>query len=866
LLKNFIAHALHPDQVDDCFPDSLDGCAAVEPYLQAIVRNVNAITEKMIWNAHCGAVNMLANDGRDGAPFLDVHQFNKAMFSDFCPDHIIAVASRVNESWHRGISEPDIVRMSTRQYPADANTSPMEEINDISRSMFNEVALTEDLPTGRPTTPVTKAKEKGRGVSGAAVWEARKTSSRGNWLAIPLPEAPRHSPTPPPQAQTEHEKTILDVKVLPQEEVPHPSRDFRGHVSYGVDTPSERCQDSMGGFNDVEASFTRLEELVARYGSDALDSDRTDTSASREDEDIVVEVPSWRAWLINDHKRRLTARREFPSQTSQLVLPSIKQIIAEAVARGIQPTSDDYHDKVRIIEARERQRSDAYPVIKNYPLRGIAHAYQEITLPFLSISSSPHVANRTTPRKQQHVKSPRKRRKTGSSTPSVIKVKTSQKCHTRIDTLESMVGIASSVESGISEPPVSHPSGSTTIDSDQVLPSDAYFETQNLNEKPAWRCGVKHAMGYYYNAGNRSGCPGCFTNVKDCSKTKHMDFYLPPSVYSFQPTDDFTWTPSKALAKSRRSNHLSHNSRAKIAYWEAIDAGATADEARQAGVVAVVAALQPRVPKKLTPEPTPEPEPDLGPHPSGSSTMEHGQDIPECAYFKKRNRQEDSAWRCDVNHALGRYYLAGDKRTCPGCGSNRQGAGKHAEMDFFMPLGVVVRQEATELSRWTPRSPYKLRRSSENKPAKAKYLTHNQDCAKRYHEAIGAGHQHDEAMRIAIEGLEADLDAKQLGAQVEGDAVDEVTSTNSSSTSSRRKSVGTSDRENERDERRLCKTSSGSTVPRKRNFNESSEEGRAEENAYETANELSSPLVKQQIIQLYSSSNDNEGSSGLGSE
>jgi hypothetical protein len=197
-------------------------------------------------------------------------------------------------------------------------------------------------------------------------------------------------------------------------------------------------------------------------------------------------------------------------------------------------------------------------------------------------------------------------------------------------------------------------------------------------------------------------------------------------------------------------------------------------------VEAIEAALQPPPPKELTPEP----ESDLGPHPSGSGTMEHGQDIPECAYFERRGRQEECAWRCDVNHALGRYYLAGDKRTCPGCGSNCQGVGKHADMDFYMPLGVVVRQEAPELSRWTPRSPYKLRKPSEKKPAKVKYLTHNQDCAKRYHKAVEAGHEHAEAMRIAIDSLEADLDAKQLAAQEDEDVVDEVTSTSNSGTSS----------------------------------------------------------------------------------
>ncbi|KAF1921173.1 hypothetical protein BDU57DRAFT_40101 [Ampelomyces quisqualis] len=179
-----------------------------------------------------------------------------------------------------------------------------------------------------------------------------------------------------------------------------------------------------------------------------------------------------------------------------------------------------------------------------------------------------------------------------------------------------------------------HPSGSSkTLANHQILPPNAYFEPQKPDEKPAWRCGINHAMGHYYNAGDRTSCVGCFTNIKANAKTKHMDFYLPSFVFFFQLALGNTWKPSKPCEGARRSPHLSHNSIAKEAYWKYIQDGATAEEARRAGVDAVEAALRPRIPKEPTPEPTPEPEPDLGPHPSGSSTMKHGQDIPKCAYL-----------------------------------------------------------------------------------------------------------------------------------------------------------------------------------------------------------------------------------------
>ncbi len=304
---------------------------------------------------------------------------------------------------------------------------------------------------------------------------------------------------------------------------------------------------------------------------------------------------------------------------------------------------------------------------------------------------------------------------------------------------------------------------STFLGTHHSLPPEAYFISNG--EKPAWRCGVNHAMGRCYNAGDRRNCVGCFTSVapKHNSRLKWMDFYLPSRTYFYQPSPGTIWHPSKETSKSRRSQHLSHNSIAKDAFYAAIKAGATDDEARQKGIEAIEEHLRPKTQcQGSTLTPTPEPPPvDLGLHPSGSMTMEHGQDIPECAYWEKNERDEAYAWRCDVNHALGRYYIAGSKKYCPGCGSNSTGKAKHSEMDFYLPRGVVVRQEAPGLSKWQPRKPYnRTSARKQTKYLKKPILSHNQICSNKYWAFVEAGMGHEDALRLAVEDTDAYLDAQ----------------------------------------------------------------------------------------------------------
>lgn len=191
-------------------------------------------------------------------------------------------------------------------------------------------------------------------------------------------------------------------------------------------------------------------------------------------------------------------------------------------------------------------------------------------------------------------------------------------------------------------------------------------------------------MGHYYNAGDCKSCRGSNTSLSDDTHVVLMDFYMPPRTFYFQHAPDMRWKHSKQSAQPRKSNRPFHNTVTKDAYWKATSTGASEEEARQMGIDAVVEHVKSKAPPKApTPRPTPELEPDLGSHLSGSATMEHGQGIPNSYFGEKRKADEEHTWRCDVNHGLGRYYLAGDKKSRPGCGSSQNGSGKNEEMGFI---------------------------------------------------------------------------------------------------------------------------------------------------------------------------------------
>jgi hypothetical protein len=895
LLKNFFVHALHPERIAECFDIESRSSEEAAAYFQSVLRNAKGMADKMIWNAHSRAVNLLANDGKDGAPFLDVQQLGQRMFSDFCPDNLVSVVGRVNESWHRAFSEPAMVRMSTKQYPIGSNSSPFEEIDDIADRVFNDKAFT-SLPTGRATKPMNRRSVKGRGLPGATLREEPQDRSRRNWLTFAPQELPKRTPTPP-STSFGHRDNLTAVQAASGSEEPRIIQDLRD-MQYTDHASHEQLQSSNGDRVGAGLHATQLEYLYDRFGEQALDSNRVDGLAptgnnepfnipgdSGDDdlfddpdsvlgEDMLVKVPLWRAKLVSDHKRRLTERWGNPPQTLQRVLPGIKHVIAEAFAKGYRPTTDDYHDKIRIIEEREK-RNMAIPRLAHPTFSDYKNPNHHISAPISSEASSlQHAELFTTKKHKQCVSAPNKRRKTNQASSGTTKTNNSVKKHPKGSVVEKKTAKPRVQQSIITSPSEPHSIGSITLETDQSLPPGAYFEAQSPDEKPAWLCGIKHAMGYYYNSGARKSCMGCFTHIKDCAKNKHMDFYLPDSTYFFQPATDIIWTPSKDLGKQRRSKNMSHNTIAKIAFWNSIRAGSTANDARKAGVDAIEVSLLPKPRKEPTPEPTPKPSPqpgpDFGPHPSGSVTMEHGQEIPECAYFDEE-RQEESAWRCDVNHALGRYYLAGDKRTCPGCGSNRHGAGKQKDMDFYMPFGVVVRQEAPELSKWAPRKPNK-RKEGASKSTVVKHLTHNQACSKKYFEAVEAGAEHAEAVKIAIEVLEAELEDKQAKALKAQEELQDEPRASTKSAKAKRGAVkptrssnaknealdGDGDEDDEDDED--GHTSSGystiSLVPRKRAFDEDSDD----EMDDDSIPQGSATDVEQSVVEYSSSDDETSGS------
>lgn len=877
-LKNFVAHALHPDRVAECFSDSPENFTNVASYLKSVLQNVSSITDKMLWNAHCRAVNLLANDGKDGAPFYDVHTFDRRIFSDFCPDNPVLVVSRMNESWHRATSEPAMVRMSTKQYPIGSYSSPLEEIDEIAERVFNDETLVKALPTGRPMRPPAKKKSANRARFGATVREESQTSSRGTWLAFPSQAAPYHSPAPPAEAMSQSRASTYldasnDVSMGDVDNEPRIYEDLRN----AFPNNRNRCPDpksSTGEFDCSSPSITQLENLFECFGADASRFDRRESSVGCSEEDEMTKVPSWHTRLLNDHKRRLTERWGTLPQTLRRALPGIKQVIAEALDRGYRPVDRGYRRKIKILEARENNHpamSEENPQSSKVDIsnREIRTQLQDFSSSSQCKQTSDQVKTKQKINKQR-TDIFRKKQKTSDSSTSIKNTKKDLKASSEQEKNDPP-------KTKVNEPPYIiearplHPSGSMTLESHQVLPPQAYFERQTPNEKPAWRCGIKHAMGHYYNAGNRTACPGCFVNIKDSAKTKAMDFYLPTSTHFFQPAPDITYKPSKPLGKVRRSKTLSHNSIAKEAYWAAIDAGASSAEAQRAGVDAVEAALRPVTPKEPTPEPTPEPEPDLGPHPSGSETMEHGQDLPECAYFDKKDKHEEYAWRCDVNHALGRYYLAGDKRSCPGCGSARHGFGKQAIMDFYLSPGVVVRQDAPGLSQWKPRKPYKNRKASPQNIAAGvkKHYTHNQICSRRYFEAIEAGHEDEQAERLAIERLEAELEAKQYEApeahehtrrSEEAENFDRQSSEDSDNSCDSASLIESVQNRYRRTPRVGCAVS---LVPKKRNIMDLSDDEADDSDQYETPHIVEEPNDAMEVIE---SSSSGEGSSGSDSE
>ena len=103
-----------------------------------------------------------------------------------------------------------------------------------------------------------------------------------------------------------------------------------------------------------------------------------------------------------------------------------------------------------------------------------------------------------------------------------------------------------------------HPSGSKTLEAHQQLLPDAYFQMESPSEKPVWRCGIKHPMGYYYNAGNRKNCGETRVWFLHCGSASdsvgRISSVWPRSINSVR------WTSSVQRTSSAQSEHTTDKS------------------------------------------------------------------------------------------------------------------------------------------------------------------------------------------------------------------------------------------------------------------------------------------------------------------
>ncbi|RAR05087.1 hypothetical protein DDE82_004105 [Stemphylium lycopersici] len=610
-------------------------------------------------NCVAHALHQDPKDGKDGAPFFDVHSFDTSPFSKYGPANLFPVAEKVNTLWHHISSDTPIVRYSTKEYGSAHGMDPLEDVNAVANTLFRKDNFDRTLPTGRAVKLSISKKRRGQNQSGAAAREDRVIAGRGNWLdfASAYGEAEYFSPS---LARRAHPGVVADSDVSGVSREPYMQSNWRNQQ----DTNPQILSHPGHQQNTPDISHvppTQPQGVPEHRANDTLKPRRVDSPFQNNGTELTAKEHFWR--MMHGRERRL-----------------------------------EQSNKERMDNETTKEKIDAGAIFDERP------------------------------------KNKSKKKAFSSKQSTTLSNKNFAKAH---------------------------PSGSRTLELYQELPPTASFERTSLDEKSAWPCGMKHTMGHYYNAGDRKSCTGCNTNVNDGHNNFiSMDFYLPTRSFFYQPAPNILWKPNKPSNKPLKSSSVCHNGIAKDAYWKAMNSGATEEEALQRGVKTVVNFLVPKPPPKMpTPEPEPEPGPDLGPHISGSASMEHGQEIPDGYYWEKQSRHEELAWRCDVNHALGRYYLAGDKRSCPSCGSNKGGLGKHEVMDFYLPPGVTVRQEAPGLSKWKPRKPYNTSKPTEKKGRAV--VTHNQMCSKAYFEFVAGGRQENEGLRLAIKQVDEKLGKRE---------------------------------------------------------------------------------------------------------
>ncbi|KAF2660506.1 hypothetical protein K491DRAFT_674730 [Lophiostoma macrostomum CBS 122681] len=782
-LKAFTAHALHPDVFRVCngHDDKLVMMEKINEYLQAVVENIDHITDKMIWNAHAKTVNLFVDDDRKSIPFINTDIFKKELFQSFGPDNTSPVTLKMNQSWHRVYKQSGMVQYTVEDYPLVGSAkerSPFNELREASRTVLFSNSTNTSFPKGRVFTLPTKLGTRNSRHDYARVLPIQ---SRGHATVVPRIRGNARI-----SLQTNDEVTDAKSTVMPagKENVyTAPSSLMR------VSSARPWAEETLHAFDAVSSDA----ELLHSGGDVACsrqDDQKVDDCVDQDEPQMEPPRTDWRTRLLQDHKRRLEKRRlrlrpaitlstdydyiVLRAETQGTLKPMTVETRALLQAHGRMLRKHAYSSNMqrRIAETPSKQPLEPIELAENVFKTTLQRHHQRsatgrsrdgIKGPSPSTTK---IVRTNSKRKAAAIREPpKKRSRKASNVPKKARIEQNDKAHIPHHSSSERSDRTRINDERIPEqaasPLPTHPSGSLTLEPDQVLPPDAYFEKVEPNEKFVWRCGIKHACGYYYNAGDRKSCIGCGTNISANPKARTMDFYLPSMKWFKQPAPDITWKPSILFKASSKVARYSHNAIAKVRYWEAINDGADPAEARQRGIEAIEEHLRPKPKREPTPDPTPSPEPepvDLGPHPSGSTTMEHGQGIPECAYFDKKEKHEEFAWRCDGGHAFGRYYMAYDRNTCPGCGLGmRTTGGKRTTMDFYLPSGTVVRQEAKGIADWFPRKLYKTKKGGSGR---AQVYTHNQMVTRKYWDAVGKGEGSDQALELALIQTDAELDAK----------------------------------------------------------------------------------------------------------
>ncbi|KAF2115905.1 hypothetical protein BDV96DRAFT_60925 [Lophiotrema nucula] len=717
VVKRFVATALDPTKLR--LKATLDDHSAItstiETYLFEVNLEVSNMMDRMIRDAHCKALEILSKDDNQPLPFFNVDLIQGADFKEFKPGCTLDATAGMRD-WYCMVSRESMVQYRRADYNIKDNLAICKKLRAAKRrcQVPDDINM---LPRGRVLPLLSPKKQKSR----AALAE----------VPMSQPDVTSNS-TAGFASNTPHASVALTDK-------PH------GPQLHGMEKLLDHHNELL---NRAKLRSSRFNSFTTQEHGASLDTMTVIAQAiedgklnppSKEVQSQMDEYMLRRKGVVPDVTRLSAAERDGQAQADTPGDGMNEIALADALLAAI------YSDEERM--RKNNAEREAF-IIEEV---GRRKEHSKRQRPRQSGAKKQKLADGSAHRRDCATPSRKKKTKR----PDGIEPEAKRQEANRGPTYRKRRRGKATL-------------GPQPLEPGQQLPDSAYREPQEEGEQFAWRCGIKHALGYYYLAGDRKHCLGCGTHFRAMNSYRIMDFYLPPKSWVFQNApQDVIWTPSSPSKEPRKGAPASHNAIAKDAYWAAVRKGATKETARRIGAQAVLDHFEAKRKAKIppTPEPSPEPEPTpepviLPPHPSGSQTMEHGQEIPDCYRWEKEREGEEFAWRCDGNHALGRYYMAGDKKTCPGCGSNRKGPSKKQTMDFYLPFGIAVRQTSDGLTHWKPRKPYNIKNSTQDNEDK-QICSHNQRAARYYWEMRDKGTEHVEALTRAIEMTEEFLDKEE---------------------------------------------------------------------------------------------------------